>query len=142
MTLPTATETSACGGFLHDTIEDTEATHDDIRTLFGRKVHSLVDELTNKYKAEGSSMNRAERKKFECERLSRCSREAKIIKLIDRIDNLLEMDGAELPFLEKYCNESVELSKAIGDAHAELNEELCTVIHDRLHGIGAQSLIS
>jgi hypothetical protein len=50
--------------------------------------------------------------------------EAKIIKLLDRIDNLQEMAGAPGGFRRKYCDESRLLAEVIGDADPELKAEL------------------
>ena len=50
--------------------------------------------------------------------------EAKIIKLLDRIDNLQEMVEAPGNFRRKYCDESRLLADVIGDADPELKAEL------------------
>ncbi|MDE7109642.1 MAG: HD domain-containing protein, partial [Muribaculaceae bacterium] len=39
--------TSICAAFLHDVVEDTEFTLDDIRNAFGPKIAEIVDGLTN-----------------------------------------------------------------------------------------------
>ena len=38
---------SVCAGLLHDTVEDTEATFEDVRHQFGAEIASLVKSLTN-----------------------------------------------------------------------------------------------
>ncbi|MDE6247417.1 MAG: HD domain-containing protein, partial [Muribaculaceae bacterium] len=38
--------TSICAALLHDVIEDTEYTHEDIRAAFGEKIASIVEGLT------------------------------------------------------------------------------------------------
>jgi len=52
----------------------------------------------------------------------------KIIKLLDRIDNLQEMAGAPGSFMRKYCEESRLLVEVIGDADPELKAELLDCI--------------
>ena len=69
---------------LHDVVEDTTATIEDIRQ-FGDEVTELVEWLTDTSKA--SDGNRAIRKGIDRKRLSEASAEAQFIKLADMIDN-------------------------------------------------------
>src|SRR3546814_13925981 len=68
---------------LHDTIEDTSVTQEDINREFGPTIAKLVMELTDQCH-EG---NRAARKSAEAVRLSSVSRDAQTIKLADFISN-------------------------------------------------------
>lgn len=77
----------AVASLLHDVVEDTDATLDEVKTLFGNEVAKLVDELTDKFVPEEGT-NRKERKRKEADRLSKASLEAQIIKLADIADNL------------------------------------------------------
>lgn len=97
---------------LHDVPEDTNYSLASIEAIFGSQVAFLVDELTNKTK--GSHLSRGERKKMDRDRLADVSHEAKIIKLLDRLDNLREMMGADDQFKQKYAEESRLLMKVIG----------------------------
>jgi len=71
-------------------------------------------------------LNRAQRKEKEVERLRGAPRAAKVIKLIDRIDNVTDMAGATPEFREIYAAESQKLALAIGDADSRLQENLMT----------------
>ena len=108
--------------FLHDVVEDTPHTLDEVTAKFGPEVARLVDELTNPSK--GSKASRGERKQQDREHLAQVSVEAKIIKLLDRIDNLHEMADAPSGFREKYCEESRLLVEVIGDADPDLKAEV------------------
>jgi (p)ppGpp synthase/HD superfamily hydrolase len=68
--------------FLHDVVEDTDATIDDMHRIFGEEVARLVYWLTD---AEQGS--RRERKLMAAWRLSRAPYQAKLIKLADLADN-------------------------------------------------------
>lgn len=68
---------------LHDTIEDTVTSPDEIRASFGEKVLSLVLEVT-----DDKSLPKDERKRQQIERAPNLSFEAKMIKLADKICNL------------------------------------------------------
>src|SRR5690554_1518026 len=79
--------------WLHDTVEDTEATLDEVERLFGHEVAQLVEMLTDVSKL--SDGNRRVRKKKDLEHTAQASAAAKTIKLADLIDNshsILELD--------------------------------------------------
>lgn len=68
---------------LHDTIEDTETTADEIRELFGDFVVELVLECT-----DDKSLEKAERKRLQIVNAPRKSNGAKQIKVADKTCNL------------------------------------------------------
>ena len=78
-----------CAALLHDTVEDTPATLDDLRTLFGETVAELVDGVTKLTSIEVDSMDAKQalnlRKMFLA--MSRDIRVV-IIKLADRLHNM------------------------------------------------------
>ena len=71
---------------LHDTIEDTETTEEELRKRFGAKVAKIVAEVTDDKK-----LLKAERKRLQVEHAKHLSREAKLVKLADKICNLRDM---------------------------------------------------
>ena len=123
---PDATEVMVAAAFLHDVVEDTPHTLDEIVAEFGPEVARLVAELTSPSK--GMKAPRHERKQLDRDHLSTVSREAKVIKLLDRIDNLQEMAAAPSGFRKKYCEESRLLAEVIGDAAPELKAELLACV--------------
>lgn len=123
---PRATKAMVVAAFLHDVVEDTPYTLDDVSAAFGSEVAQLVGELTNPSK--GTKVPRQERKRQDRKRLARISDEAKIIKLLDRIDNLHDMGNAPKGFRDKYCEESRLLVEVIGDADPELKAELLDTV--------------
>lgn len=73
---------------LHDTVEDTSVTLDDIRREFGERVAKLVEEESDVFMegvSEADSWH--ERKQAAIDRLSRASRDAKIVALGDKLSN-------------------------------------------------------
>jgi GTP diphosphokinase / guanosine-3',5'-bis(diphosphate) 3'-diphosphatase len=68
---------------LHDTLEDTETTPDEIRALFGEKVLSVVLEVT-----DDKSLPSQMRKQLQIDHAPHISPEAKLVKLADKICNL------------------------------------------------------
>ena len=73
-------------GMLHDTVEDTDTSPEEIETLFGYAVRSLVMEVTDDKKLE-----KQERKRIQIEKAPRLSARAKVIKLADKIANLTDI---------------------------------------------------
>ena len=79
-----------CAAVLHDTIEDTETSYDELVGKFGREIADVVREVT-----DDKSLPKAERKHLQIEHAPGLSRAAKLVKLADKIANL--RDVAEHP---------------------------------------------
>lgn len=71
---------------LHDTIEDTSATKEEISRIFGEKVCQYVLEVT-----DDKNLGKAERKQKQIEHAPRLSFGAKQIKLGDKISNITDV---------------------------------------------------
>ncbi|HMO79449.1 MAG TPA: HD domain-containing protein [Pyrinomonadaceae bacterium] len=71
---------------LHDTIEDTETTAEELRELFGKRITALVLEVT-----DDMSLQKAERKRLQIDHAPHLSPEAKQIKLADKTSNITEI---------------------------------------------------
>lgn len=72
---------------LHDTLEDTDATAEQISQLFGDQVLSIVLEVP-----VDKSLPKPERRKAQVERARRMSNAAKQIKVADKISNIGDID--------------------------------------------------
>jgi guanosine-3',5'-bis(diphosphate) 3'-pyrophosphohydrolase len=73
-------------GMLHDTIEDTDTTADELEEHFGAGVRSLVLELT-----DDKGLEKQERKRLQIEHAPHMSPRAKTIKIADKIANLTDL---------------------------------------------------
>jgi GTP diphosphokinase / guanosine-3',5'-bis(diphosphate) 3'-diphosphatase len=71
---------------LHDTIEDTETNEQELRSIFGDEIASVVLETT-----DDKSLAKAERKRLQIENAQHMSREAALVKLADKICNLRDV---------------------------------------------------
>jgi len=71
---------------LHDTIEDTQTTKEEITELFGSDVCKMVLELT-----DDKSLPKVERKQLQIKHAPRLSYGAKQIKLCDKISNIRDV---------------------------------------------------
>jgi (p)ppGpp synthase/HD superfamily hydrolase len=68
---------------LHDTVEDTKTTRDELVREFGEDIASLVAEVT-----DDKSLPKAERKRLQIEHAPHLTPRAQTIKIADKISNL------------------------------------------------------
>ena len=79
-------ENVLCAAILHDTIEDTETTADELRKHFGEKITSIVLEVS-----DDKSLDKDIRKQLQIDHAASLSREAKLVKLADKIANITDI---------------------------------------------------
>lgn len=71
------------GAILHDTIEDTNTTPEELEAAFGPEVRRVVEEVT-----DDTQLPKADRKRLQIEHAPHLSREAQHVKLADKIANV------------------------------------------------------
>lgn len=71
---------------LHDTVEDTETTLDEIEEHFGPKVRGIVAEVS-----DDKDLPKEERKRLQVVNAPHKSKEAKLVKLADKLYNLRDL---------------------------------------------------
>ncbi|KAL5020508.1 hypothetical protein ScPMuIL_003400 [Solemya velum] len=74
---------------LHDTVEDTDTTIDEICQSFGEEVASIVSEVTDDKK-----LPKLARKQQQIEHAPHVSTKAKLVKLADKLYNLRDLNRA------------------------------------------------
>ncbi|OGT64836.1 MAG: phosphohydrolase [Gammaproteobacteria bacterium RIFCSPLOWO2_02_FULL_47_50] len=105
---------------LHDTVEDTDATVDDIEDLFGRTVRDIVIEVT-----DDKSLPSPERKRLQIEHAGKLSHEAKLVKLADKISNLQDIiTSPPVRWSLERKREYFDWAKAVIDQLRGTNEKL------------------
>jgi (p)ppGpp synthase/HD superfamily hydrolase len=120
------TEEMICAAYLHDVVEDTPVSHEDIEKRFGKKVARLVHELTDEYmKEDYPDLNRKERKKRETTRQAEMSPEAKTIKLADVIDNTRDIIKHDKGFARRYIPEMEALVESLQGGNFKLLMQAC-----------------
>ena len=75
-----------CAALLHDTVEDTATTHEELANAFGSRIARIVAEVT-----DDKALPKSERKRLQVEHAASISREAKLVKLADKICNLRDV---------------------------------------------------
>lgn len=110
---------SIIAGLLHDTVEDTDTTIDEVRTLFGDQVAQLVDGLTKLAMIEQKSANNKQAENFR-KLLLAMSEDIRVllIKLADRLHNM-----RTLHFLQK-PEKRARIAKETLDIYAPLAERI------------------
>ena len=116
---------------LHDTIEDTETTAEEVTALFGETITAIVLDVT-----DDKALPKAERKRLQIEHAPTISAAAKLVKLADKICNLRDI-VASPP--EKWSLERkrayFDWAKAVVDglrgAHPELEQIFDEAFHRR-----------
>jgi len=77
-----------CAALLHDTVEDTNTTPEELEREFGPHIRDIVMEVT-----DDKTLPKAERKRLQIEHAADASDQAKLVKLADKISNLRDMAG-------------------------------------------------
>jgi guanosine-3',5'-bis(diphosphate) 3'-pyrophosphohydrolase len=105
---------------LHDTVEDTETTLEELLSRFGERVASIVAEVT-----DDKALPKQRRKDLQVEHAPHKSREAALVKLADKTCNL--RDIASSPPTEwslERKREYFDWAKRVVDGLPRVNEEL------------------
>ena len=117
--------------FLHDTVEDTDVSLDEIRQVgFGSTIARLVDELTDKSRPEDG--NRAARKAIDRRNLANASARAQTVKVADLISNTRSIVGHDPKFAKVYLAEKAALLDVLTKADAGLLEQARLQVQESL----------
>uniref|UniRef100_A0A1A9WMI5 Guanosine-3',5'-bis(diphosphate) 3'-pyrophosphohydrolase MESH1 n=1 Tax=Glossina brevipalpis TaxID=37001 RepID=A0A1A9WMI5_9MUSC len=112
---------------LHDSVEDTDTTFEEIEEQFGSEICDIVREVT-----DDKSLAKEERKRLQIENAANCSTKAKLIKLADKLDNLRDLQiSLPVGWQEERRNEYFRWAKKVIDNLRGTNQHL----EDRLDEI-------
>ena len=132
---------SIIAGLLHDTVEDTDTTVDEIRSLFGDQVAQLVDGLTKLAMIELKSKNDKQAENFR-KLLLAMSEDIRVllIKLADRLHNMRTLHFLQKPEKRaRIARETLDiyapLAERIGmqEVKSELEEIAFAELHKEAH---------
>ena len=111
---------------LHDTVEDTDTTVDDIEELFGRVVRDIVIEVT-----DDKSLPSERRKQLQIEHAGSLSHAARLVKLADKICNLQDIiSRPPVTWSLERKREYFEWAKAVIDQLRGTNAKLEALFDD------------
>lgn len=113
---------------LHDTVEDTDATLEDIKGIFGVTIALWVENLTDISRPIDG--NRAERKMIDLNHTAKAFQPAKTIKLADLIHNTSSIVEYDPEFAKIYMKEKRELLCVLGEGHPTIYQKACELVRD------------
>ncbi len=101
---------SITAGLLHDTVEDTDTTVEDIRALFGEDVAFLVESLTKLSQIEFRTSEDAQAENFRRMFLAMAEdMRVILIKFADRLHNMRTLEYLSAPKREKIARETMDI---------------------------------
>jgi GTP diphosphokinase / guanosine-3',5'-bis(diphosphate) 3'-diphosphatase len=74
---------------LHDTVEDTSTTFDEIEIVFGFEIARIVAECS-----DDKTLTKLERKQAQIDHAAKLSHKARLVKIADKIANISDIEGA------------------------------------------------
>ena len=119
---------AVAAAWLHDVVEDTPATHDDIEREFGAGIAALVLALTD---ADHGHGNRSARKAADRARLAQAPAAAHTVKLADVIDNAEDIARNDPHFARVFLDEMGALLEVLAKGDPGLLAE-ARALHARL----------
>ncbi|KAG8001174.1 Guanosine-3' [Nibea albiflora] len=116
---------------LHDTVEDTDTTPAELEAKFGPIVARIVQEVT-----DDKSLPKQERKRQQVEHAPHCSRQAKLVKLADKLYNLRDLNrctpvGWTAERVQEYFVWACEVVKGLRGTSSALEEKLDELFRQR-----------
>ncbi|KAG7212998.1 hypothetical protein KM043_002336 [Ampulex compressa] len=94
---------------LHDTVEDTDTTFEELEAEFGRAVCNVVKEVT-----DDKDLSRMERKRLQIENAPKRSYAAKLVTLADKLYNLRDLQrSTPVGWSEATVNQYFKWAKAV-----------------------------
>jgi guanosine-3',5'-bis(diphosphate) 3'-pyrophosphohydrolase len=118
---------------LHDTIEDTETTGEEIERLFGTAVRTIVEEVS-----DDKALGRAACKQAQIDKAPQLSHAARAVKLADKICNLRDVAanppaGWELARRQEYFDWAKRVIDGLRGQHPRLEAVFDQVFGMRPH---------
>jgi GTP diphosphokinase / guanosine-3',5'-bis(diphosphate) 3'-diphosphatase len=101
---------------LHDTLEDTETTEEELTVLFGENVCSLVKEVT-----DDMTLTYDDRKRYQIKKAPSLTDDAKKIKIADKISNIQDILQYPMSWSNRRKRMYVEWSEKVIDGCRGIN---------------------
>ncbi|XP_069899400.1 guanosine-3',5'-bis(diphosphate) 3'-pyrophosphohydrolase MESH1 isoform X1 [Dipodomys merriami] len=116
---------------LHDTVEDTDTTPEELELRFGAQVRRLVEEVT-----DDKALPKAERKRLQVERAPHGSPGARLLKLADKLHNLRDLSrcapvGWTDSRVQEYFEWAAQVVKGLQGTSQPLEQALQQLFRER-----------
>ncbi|XP_053684007.1 guanosine-3',5'-bis(diphosphate) 3'-pyrophosphohydrolase MESH1 [Sabethes cyaneus] len=111
---------------LHDTVEDTDTSFEEIEQHFGTRVRRLVEEVT-----DDKTLPKMERKRLQIEHAASSSPQARLVKLADKIYNLRDLQRCKPEgWTDERCRQYFVWAKKVCDNLKGTNAKLEGILDD------------
>lgn len=126
---------------LHDVLEDTEVTKEELQVFLNETLSSadaqrtldIVIELTDEYtKTTYPGWNRKKRKEMEAERIEKTSPAAQTVKYADILDNCDEIVSCDPQFARVFLRECKMILKKIKKGNPELYKKVTQRVNEAM----------
>lgn len=122
---------------LHDTLEDTETTYEELRGQFGDEIADVVVEVTDTKWIRGKDT----RKRLQVSKASHSSTRARAVKIADKICNLRDIlasppAGWSLERKQEYFDWAKQVVDGVRGAHSQLEQRFDALYRQRPKGGG------
>ena len=132
---------------LHDVVEDTDVTTEDVAEKFGKPVAELVDGLSKLDKIQFETREDAQAENFR-KMLLAMARDVRVIliKLADRLHNMRTLDSMAVDKRERIARETMEIYAPIAnrlglnDLHHELQDLSFKYLHPNRYAVLSKAL--
>ena len=105
---------------LHDTIEDTDTSTQELDKEFGSRIRIIVEELT-----DNNQLTISQRKQLQIDNAPHLSKDATLIKIADKISNVSDVINTPPPkWDQKRCNEYVDRAETVINNCQKVNQYL------------------
>lgn len=126
--VPDCDDIMLAASLLHDTLEDTKTTYEEIKNNFGQEVADIVQELTS----DEEELNKLGKAQYLTDKMNKISDKAKTIKLLDRLHNLKDIpkDGN---WFKKYSEQTKYILsniKNINTTQQKIIDEINKIINN------------
>jgi GTP pyrophosphokinase len=137
---------SIATALLHDTVEDTEATLEDIEKLFGKEICALVDGVTKLSRLETKSENAKQAENFR-KLLVAMSEDLRVlmVKLADRLHNMRTLKYIKTPEKrQRIARETLEIYAPLAEriGMRKIKEELQDLAFAELYPEARESILN
>lgn len=116
---------------LHDTVEDTDTTFEELREVFGDDVTNLVQEAT-----DDKSLPYRERKRLQIETAAHHTPRARLVKLADKLYNLRDLrkstpSGWSETRVQEYFEWAAKVVKGLRGVNQYMEDQLDAMFEER-----------
>jgi guanosine-3',5'-bis(diphosphate) 3'-pyrophosphohydrolase len=112
-----------CAALLHDTVEGTETSAEELREIFGNAIASIVAEVT-----DDKNLPEQERRRLQVEHAAHLSPKARLVKVADKIANLRDVaDSPPVDWPIEQCRAYFDWGKQVVHAMPDVPPVLRTL---------------